>query len=80
MEIKTCPHCMGAATLMSSYSYKMKAYFVVVKCDICGAQGKAFISEEEPAAVNWNNRACAGALEAWNMRNGRRENNAEENK
>ena len=70
MKIKTCPHCGGTACLNSNYSYKTRTYFVFVKCDICGAQGKAYNSPEEPAALEWNNQPCTDAINAWNMRNG----------
>lgn len=68
MKIKTCPHCGGAACLTSNYSYKTRAYFVFVKCDICGAQGKIYNSTEEPAAADWDNIPCRDAITAWNMR------------
>lgn len=67
-NIKTCPHCGGVSFLSSSYSYKTRCYFVFVKCDICGSQGKIYRSDEEPAATEWNNEACNSAIEAWNMR------------
>ena len=63
---------MGTATLNSNYSYKLHKFFVFVKCDICGATGKAYISEEQPASEDWNNQPCKDAVEAWNMRSGRR--------
>lgn len=66
--IKTCPHCGGNAYLNQNYSYKARSYFVFVKCDICGAQGKIYNSREEPAAADWNNTACNDAVSAWNMR------------
>lgn len=68
MVIKPCPHCGGSACLTQSYSYKKRAYFVFVKCDICGAQGKTYASETEPAAESWDNQACRGAIAAWNLR------------
>jgi DnaJ-class molecular chaperone len=69
-NIKACPHCGGTACLNSNYSYKARTYFVMVKCDICGAQGKIYNSPEEPAAAEWNNAACIDAISAWNMRKG----------
>lgn len=68
MSIKTCPHCGGSACLNSNYSYKTRSYFVFVKCDICGAQGKIYNSQEDPQAVEWNNQACEDAIRAWNLR------------
>lgn len=66
--LKTCPHCGGGACLNSNYSYKTRSYFVFVKCDICGSQGKIYSSQEEPAKASWNNAACRDAVTAWNMR------------
>lgn len=70
MKINICPHCGGTACLNANYSYKTRSYFTFVKCDICGAQGKAYSSEEEPAAAGWDNEPCRAAISAWNMRNG----------
>lgn len=67
-KIKRCPHCAGASYLHSNYSYKCRCFFVFVKCEICGAQGKVYKSAEEPAAADWQNEACNDAVEAWNMR------------
>lgn len=66
--IKPCPHCAGAASLISNYSYKTRTYFVLVKCDICGAQGKIYASKTDPDAAGWDNIPCRNALSAWNMR------------
>lgn len=74
-SIKTCPHCNGTASLNSNYSNKTRSYFVYVKCDICGAQGKTYRSSEEPAAADWNNEPCIDAVIAWNMRDGRQNDN-----
>ena len=68
MIIKPCPHCGGSACLNQNYSYRKRTYFVLVKCDICGAQGKIYNSEEEPAAAGWDNQPCRDAINAWNMR------------
>lgn len=70
MIIKTCPHCGGTANLRISYSHKMQAYFVYVKCEICGAQGKAYTDEEDPEVKGAENSACQFAISAWNMRYG----------
>lgn len=71
--LKRCPHCGGRASLNGNYSYKARSYFVFVKCDICGAQGKVYNTDTEPAAVNWNDTACLDAVEAWNMRTNEQE-------
>lgn len=72
MKVMRCPHCMGTARLYCNYSRKVNGYFVFVKCDICGAQGKTFVSNEDPSSddVQWNNQTCVNAVKAWNMRNG----------
>ena len=66
--IKPCPHCGGTACLNANYSYKARCYYVFIKCDICGATGKAYTSKDDPQEVNWNNAACSDAIAAWNMR------------
>lgn len=66
--IRECPHCGAEATLNANYSYKTRSYFVMCKCNMCGAQGKIYNSNEEPESVNWNNIACIDAIKAWNMR------------
>lgn len=66
--IKQCPHCGGGACLNSNYSYKYCCYFIFVKCDICGAQGKTISSGNDPAEAEWQSAECAAALQAWNMR------------
>lgn len=68
VTIKKCPHCGGAGYLNQNYSYKTRAYFVFVKCTVCGAQAKSFVSDTEPAADGWNNDACNDAIAAWNLR------------
>ena len=65
---KPCPHCGGDAFLTANYSQRVRRYFVYVKCDICGAQGKAYTSAEDPAEQEWNNEACYSAITAGNMR------------
>lgn len=67
-SIKQCPHCGGVAYLNSHYSYKARRYFVFVKCEVCGSQGKIYSSQDEPKAVSWNNDACNNAIDAWNLR------------
>lgn len=67
-HILPCPHCGGNSWLNSNYSYKCGSYFVMVKCDICGAQGKIYNSKEDPEKANWENMACLDAISAWNMR------------
>lgn len=52
----------------SNYSYKTRSYFVFVKCEICGAQGKITNCDDDPAADEWKNQACETAVSAWNLR------------
>lgn len=68
VTIKKCPFCGGAACLTRSYSYKTRSYFVYVKCDVCGGQGKIYRSAEDPAEEKWENSACQCARVAWNLR------------
>ena len=68
--IKRCPHCGSPSDLNSRYSYKTKRYFVFVRCEMCGAQGKIYNSEQNPEEQQWDNDACHNAIKAWNMRNG----------
>ena len=68
MITKPCPHCGGDSFLTCNYSQKVRRYFVYVKCDICGAQGKTYTSVEDPATTGWDSPACQSALTAWNMR------------
>ena len=67
-RMKPCPHCGGTACLHANYSYKIRSYFVYVKCDICHAQAKSYRSEEDPTEADWQNAACIDAIKAWNMR------------
>ena len=67
-KITGCPHCGGRAYLEQNYYYKARSFIVYVKCSICGAQGKVFHAEEEPAAADWNTMECNAAIQAWNMR------------
>lgn len=66
--IKPCPHCGGIACINANYSYKVRKYFVFVKCDICGAQAKIYTCDNHPSEEDWDNVACRDALNAWNMR------------
>ena len=68
--LKPCPHCGGPAGLFANYSYRTRGYFVFVKCDICGAQGRICRSENDPQLENWESEACNKAAAAWNMRTG----------
>jgi hypothetical protein len=67
-NILECPHCGGAAYLNSNYSYKIRAYFVFVKCEVCGATGKVTRSDNDPAEDDWQSPPCESAIAAWNLR------------
>lgn len=68
MKIRPCPHCGGNSALTSKYSAKKRLYFIFVKCDLCGAQGKIYADKEDPEWYGWNMPACQNAVSAWNMR------------
>lgn len=68
MEYKKCPFCGGEATLYQNYSRKYRTYFVLMKCEFCGSQGKSFSSENAPSDENWENDACRLAEKVWNTR------------
>lgn len=68
MNILNCPHCGGTSSLFRNYNRRQDNFFVYVKCDICGAQGKLFDSGTDPAEEDWNSPACKKAVAAWNMR------------
>ena len=71
MEIvKECPHCGGSARLSANFSHKTHCWFIFVRCDICGSQGKPFGSRINPADKEWSTEECADAVNAWNMRKG----------
>lgn len=63
--IKRCPHCGGDGFLEWNYSNRSRSWFVYVKCDICGAQGKIYNSPQEPDEAS---PAARSAIVAWNMR------------
>lgn len=66
--IKSCPHCGGQGVLQQTYSYKIRKYFVSVRCDICGATGKPFTADDAPSEKDWQTTECSQAIKAWNMR------------
>lgn len=68
LKILPCPHCGGDSLLNSNYNGRYRQYFVYVKCDICGSQGKAFADLSDPDANGWSDSACDSAIKAWNMR------------
>lgn len=70
-NIQYCPFCGGNAKLCSTYGNRQRLYFVFVKCDVCGAQGKTYASRTKPADDDWNTQPCEDAVKAWNMRSAR---------
>lgn len=70
-DILNCPHCGGGGYLMRNCGrgrYGSRLYYVMVRCNLCGAQGKIYSDEEDPADNDWNDQACVNAVKAWNMR------------
>ena len=65
MKIKRCPHCGGGGFLERNYSYRSRSWFIYVKYEICGAQGKIYNSPQEPDETS---PAAQSAIVAWNMR------------
>ena len=65
--IKPCPFCGGMAILDSNYNYSKHLYYVSVKCDTCGAQGKAYKQIETPK-TGLGPEAFRLAINAWNTR------------
>lgn len=68
MTLKQCPHCGGTASLISKRNSRAMGYFVFVRCDVCGAQGKACYSSAPPELEGEGTQACKEALAAWNLR------------
>jgi len=68
MVLKNCPHCGGEAELCGNYSTRTRSYFVFVKCNVCGSQGKIYNIPEDPERSGWGNYSCENAVRAWNMR------------
>ena len=66
--VKPCPHCGGSAVLKANFSPKLNKFFVFVKCEECGAQGRAGSCTESPADDDWNNEGCGSAQYWWNLR------------
>ena len=67
-DIKPCPHCAGNAELWANYNRKINGYFVFVKCSLCGAQGRIYMSRKNPEFYGWDIDPCLYALESWNQR------------
>lgn len=66
--LKSCPFCGGDADYCCNYSYKTHVYFVMVKCTVCGSQGKVYSVNEDPEDEDWQNDACIAAAKLWNRR------------
>ena len=67
-KCKRCPHCGGLAVLNGNYNDNRDAWFVFVKCRVCGATGKTCITPNDPDEVQWKDSACLFAIDAWNLR------------
>ena len=66
--IFSCPHCGGQGELKARYNKKYNTWFVFVKCEICGSQGKLCQSVDNPEDSGWTSKSCSDAVRAWNMR------------
>lgn len=62
-NIMPCPHCGGAAGFKIRFVDTQSAYFVQVRCWGCGAQSRAFRTEDIESGT-----AKADAVSVWNMR------------
>lgn len=68
MSIFPCPHCGGSARICQRYNYNARCYYVFVRCDICGSQGKSYKSTGDIYDPEYNDTADIDAISAWNMR------------
>lgn len=68
MKIKPCPHCGGRSILNQRWNYKGSKYFVFVRCEVCGAQGKSYPAYESIYEDDYDENADELAINAWNMR------------
>ena len=72
-KLKPCPFCGGKASPIARDTRSDKA-LVVIHCDICGSQGKAFYEKREVIVSASNNgkeselKVLAQAINAWNLR------------
>lgn len=66
INIKPCPHCGGTAAIDHNYNPKTDCYFFKVKCELCGATGKA--TSATPGEEGQPAKAVRRAVLAWNMR------------
>lgn len=70
-ELKKCPFCGGEASIVNSYSVHRKRIFVYVRCDVCNSQGKTYTTSTKKE-MGENNPANKYAVNAWNLRNERK--------
>lgn len=68
MTIKPCPHCGGHSVLNQRWNYKASKYFIFVRCEVCGSQGKSYPTYESLYDDDYNETADELAIKAWNMR------------
>lgn len=68
IKIKRCPHCGGTASLDGNFNIRLRRFYIYVKCDVCGSQGKVFRTLKDPDESAWEDEVCTMAVEAWNMR------------
>ena len=69
-KIKRCPFCGGQADLYSDLGDPYDGRRIVfIKCELCGARGKAFPVADDPCETgDWDTVRCHDAVEAWNLR------------
>lgn len=67
-KIKTCPHCGGQAFLNMNFSHKWNCWYVAVRCDSCGAQGRSYRTDKDPTNAPEESLSCKNAIRGWNMR------------
>lgn len=68
-EISECPFCGSEASLYRTYGKGL--WFVRVKCEMCGAQGKTVVNETNEDVDSdkwWATEKCQMAVDAWNRR------------
>lgn len=69
--IKECPFCGGDATVVQHFNYRQNIWFVVCKCELCGAQARTAScgkGKPAPSENSWDVRAVDVAIARWNQR------------
>lgn len=66
--IKKCPFCNGNADIYTKKDEKNVGFFVVVRCNVCGASAKPYYESGYFDKEVWKCSATIDAIEAWNLR------------